>query len=122
MTRPETVSKVLAARLNAGDVDALEALYEDDAVFADYEGAPRGWSAIKAAHLEFLDSGLSLELDDHLVFETGNIALVHWSWTVHRADGSTMQGISAEVLRRQDDGTWKFVIDNSDGSALLGVL
>lgn len=31
-----------------------------------------------------------------------------------------MEGAGAEVLRRQADGSWKFVIDNSDGAAMVG--
>ena len=55
------------------------------------------------------------------MMEADNIALVHWSWTVRGRDGMSTDGTTAEVLRRQPDGSWKFIIDNSDGSALLGV-
>jgi ketosteroid isomerase-like protein len=65
---------------------------------------------------------MTLTLKNSVVFEVDNIALVHWSWTVSRSDGSVMEGVSAEVLRRQADGSWKFLIDNSDGSALVGLL
>jgi ketosteroid isomerase-like protein len=73
-------------------------------------------------HQGFLDEGLSLCLKDSVVFHVDDIALVHWSWTVTHPDGATTDGTSAEVLRRQDDGTWRFVIDNSDGPALIGIL
>jgi ketosteroid isomerase-like protein len=119
---PEAVSKLLEVYLNEGNVDGLEDLYEPGAVFADFEGAIAGWSEIRAAHQRFLDEGLSLTLNEPVVFQTEDIALVHWSWTVTQPDGSTIDGTSAEVLRRQTDRTWKFVIDNSDGSALLGIL
>ena len=69
-----------------------------------------------------MQSGLTLTLKESVVFEADDIALVHWSWSVGRRDGSSAEGVSAEVLRRQADGTWKFIIDNSDGSALVGVL
>ena len=120
--RPELVSKLLEVCLNENDVDGLEGLYEAGAIFVDYEGSVEGWPDIRAAHQGFLDDGLSLALNDSVVFQTDDIALVHWSWTVTQPDGTTNDGISAEVLRRQADGTWKFVIDNSDGSALIGIL
>jgi ketosteroid isomerase-like protein len=63
-----------------------------------------------------------LTLNDSVVFEVDDIALVHWSWTVDHGDGTSTGGISAEVLRRQADGSWKFIIDNSDGSPLVGFL
>jgi hypothetical protein len=115
-------SKLLEVCLNEGNVDELEGLYEPGAIFADFEGAVVGWPGIRATHQRFLDEGLSLTLNDSVVFQTEEIALVHWSWTVTQPDGTTIDGTSAEVLRRQSDRTWKFVIDNSDGSALLGIL
>jgi ketosteroid isomerase-like protein len=120
--RPEMASKLLEACLNEGNVDGLEALYEPEAVFADYEGTAKGWTDIRAAHQRFLDQGLSLSLIDSVVFQAKDTALVHWSWTVTEPDGTTTDSTSAEVLRRQTNGTWKFVIDNSDGSALIGIL
>jgi ketosteroid isomerase-like protein len=119
---PEQISRRLERYLRKGDVDALRDLYESEAVFADYDGTAQGWPAIRAAHQSFLDAGLTLTLIDSLVLEADNIALVHWSWTVQQSDGSSTEGTSAEVLRRQADGSWKFVIDNSDGSALIGLL
>ena len=119
---PELVSKLLEVCLNENDVDGLEGLYETGAIFVDYEGSARGWRDIRAAHQGFLDEGLSLFLNDSVVFQADDIALVHWSWTVTQPDGTATDGTSAEVLRRQTNGTWKFVIDNSDGSALIGIL
>ena len=120
--RPEEASTLLEVCLNEGNVDGLEGLYDPGALFADYEGTAQGWSDIRAAHQRFLDEGLSLTLKDSIVFQAEDIALVHWSWTVTEPDGTTTDGASAEVLRRQTNGTWKFIIDNSDGSVLIGNL
>jgi hypothetical protein len=38
---------------------------------------------------------------------------------MHKRDGSSSGGATAEVVRRQADGTWKYIIDNLDGRALL---
>jgi ketosteroid isomerase-like protein len=117
---PEDVSKVLVARLSEGDIDGLRELYEPGAVFADFDGLATGWPAIARVHRAFLERGSRLALGDPLVIQAGEIALVQWTWTVTRDDGSELSGASAEVLRRQADGSWKFVIDNSDGAALIG--
>jgi ketosteroid isomerase-like protein len=116
---PDQVSALLASLLRSGDVEAVMALYEDDAVFADLAGAVRGTVGIRAAHQSFVDSGNTLSLNHSVVFEVDDIALVHWAWTVTRIDGSSMDGVSAEVLRRRPNEDWKYVIDNSDGSALI---
>jgi hypothetical protein len=67
----------------------------------------------------YLDSGAKLAFGEPLVFPAGELALVHTPWTMHMLNGSSSEGATAEVLRRQGDGTWKFVIDNPDGTALL---
>jgi uncharacterized protein (TIGR02246 family) len=118
--QPEQVSEVLAALLDKGDTGTVADLYEDDAVFADFDDTVTGLDRIVEAHQQFSDGGMRLILNESVVFEVDDIALVHWSWTVRNADGSSRNGISAEVLRRQSDGTWKFIIDNSDGTALVG--
>ena len=92
---PELVSRLFEACLAANDLDSLRDLYEEDAGFA-------------------------LSLRDSVVFKIDDIALVNWSWAATSPDGGSVDGISAEVLRRQTDGSWKFIIDNSDVSALLG--
>lgn len=49
----------------------------------------------------------------------------HGTSTGHEQIRATLKayldsGATAEVVRRQADGSWKYVIDNPDGSALLG--
>lgn len=121
-TKPEAVTEMLVTFLNDGDLDSIVGLYESGAVFADYEGVAKGTTEIRAAHQAFLNEALTLTLKESLTLEADDIALVHWSWTVARGDGSTSDGVSAEVLRRQPDGQWKFIIDNSDGAGLIGHL
>jgi ketosteroid isomerase-like protein len=116
---PEQTGRRLEALLRAGDVNGVMDLYEDDSLFADLSGAVRGIDEIRAAHRRFLDEGNTLDLDRAVTLEAGGIALVHWAWTVTGDDGSRLRGTSAEVLRRQPDGTWKYVVDNSDGPAVL---
>jgi uncharacterized protein (TIGR02246 family) len=120
MQTPEGTGRRLEALLRAGDLDGVMALYEDDAVFADLSGAVRGADEIRAAHCRFLDEGNTLHLDRAATFEAGDVALVHWAWTVTNPGSPPLRGTSAEVLRRQPDGEWKYLLDNSDGPAVLG--
>lgn len=48
-----------------------------------------------------------------------DLALVQNVWTLTTASGDTSNGVTVEVARRQSDGRWKYVIDSSDGAALL---
>jgi len=52
-----------------------------------------------------------MELETRSVVELGEgLAVLHASWTLHTS-GSTARGLSTEVVRRQPNGTWLFVID-----------
>ena len=94
-------------------------LYEHDAVFTNKRGAHVGSMAIRNVLQGYLDTGASIGMNDSVVSEAGDLALVHWSWTMLFPDGRTAEGPTAEVLRKQDDGSWEFIIDNPEGPALL---
>jgi len=102
------------------DLDGLLSLYEDDAVFPTPRSTATGLDEIRQTLQAYLDSGATLVFGEPLVFPAGDLALIHTAWTMNLPDGSSSEGATAEVVRRQTDGTWKYVIDNPDGTALLG--
>ena len=116
---PGEASKLFEARFAAGDIDGLMELYEEDAVFTNAQGAHGGSEAVRAVLGGYLSSGASIAMNESVAFEAGDLALVHWSWTMDFPDGRVAEGATAEVLRRQEDGSWKFIIDNPDGPALI---
>jgi ketosteroid isomerase-like protein len=95
-------------------------LYEGGAVFANAQGAHEGPDAIRKVLAGYLSTGASIAMNESVAFEAGDLALVHWAWTMRFPDDRIAEGSTAEVLRRQGDGSWKFIIDNPDGPALLG--
>ena len=103
-----------------GDLDGMMSLYEEGAAFPTPHGTSTGHEQIRATLKAYVDSGAKLAFGESLVFVAGDLALVHTPWTMTMPDGSTPGGATAEVVRRQSDGSWKYVIDNPDGSALLG--
>ena len=118
--RPGHASKLFEARFGAGDLDGLMELYEHDAVFTNARGAHIGTEAIREVLAGYLSTVASITMNESVAFEAGDLALVHWSWTMDFPDGRQAEGATAEVLRRQPDGSWKFLIDNPDGPALIG--
>jgi ketosteroid isomerase-like protein len=118
LSTPERATLALVSLLEGGDLEGVMELYEEGAVFVDLAGEVRG-DGIREAHQRFRDEGNRLILRRSVVYEANEIALVHWEWEVSLSDGSSIEGVSAEVLRRQADGDWKFVIDNSDGESVL---
>ena len=119
LSTPGGATFALVSLMEAGDLDGIADLYEERAVFVDLEGEVRG-DGIREAHRSFMEAGNRLILRRSVVYEANGIALVHWEWEVSLGDRSSIEGVSAEVLRRQPDGVWKFVIDNSDGVETLG--
>lgn len=88
--RPSEASKQFEASFAAGDLEALMHLYEQDAVFTNARGAHVGSEAIRNVLQGYLDSGASIRMNDSVAFEAGDIALVHWAWTMHFPDGPAL--------------------------------
>ena len=115
--RPEETDLLIMEALNAGDLEAVLALYESDATFVPEPGKPAtGLLAIREAVSGFLALKPRLTIEVPQVTESGDLALLCSRWTLKGTapDGSPVDlaGQGAEVVRRQADGTWKFVIDN----------
>lgn len=114
---PEAVDELFERHLNAGDLEALVSLYEEDAVFVPQPGVVRaGRPAIREAFEAFLAARPRLHLRVAQVVRSGDLAVLYgeWSGTVTDPAGATQSiaGRSIEVVRRQADGTWRFVVDD----------
>ena len=120
-TEPEQMHGMFEQAFNAGDIDALIALYEPDATLIPQPGAvAEGTAAIREALRWFLDRGGRITLDTKLVLRVGDLAFLANRWSLTGGtmpDGSpaALGATTAEVARRQPDGTWLYVIDNAWG-------
>ena len=118
---PQQVLQSIVSGINSGDLDSLMPLYESDAAFATQPGdlAP-GTPGIRAALDGFISMNGTLDLEVTRVLEVDDLALVVgvWSFNGTGPDGAPVQlaAKNADVLRRQTDGSWRFVIDNPWGT------
>jgi ketosteroid isomerase-like protein len=120
MTPEEVLSSVIDG-INAGDLDSLMTLYEPLACFASQPGqlanSPEG---IRESLRGFIDMNGKLDLKVKRVLKASDLALVtsEWSFSGTGSDGKHVDitSKSADVLRQQPDGTWRFVIDNPWGT------
>jgi uncharacterized protein (TIGR02246 family) len=122
MTRtPADVIRSFAERLNRGDVDGALELYEPEATFVPEPGTTvAGRAGIREALERFAALKPRLTGKIQAVREGGDVALVlnRWRLEGRGPEGPVeMSGTSADVLRRQDDGTWRVVIDDPWGAA-----
>ena len=118
---PEQVLASIAEGINTGNLDALVALYEPQAAFAIQPGSlNHGLPGIREALAGFIAMKGTLDLKVNRVLEASELALVTtvWSFTGTGPDGKPVKlaAKSADVLRRQADGSWRFVIDNPWGT------
>jgi uncharacterized protein (TIGR02246 family) len=118
---PEQVLTSIVDGINTGNLDALMPLYEPHAVFAPQPGSlARGLSGVRESLAAFTDMKGTLDLKVTRVLEASDLALVVGEWSFagigRGGEPVTLAGHNADVLRRQSDGSWRFVIDNPWGT------
>jgi uncharacterized protein (TIGR02246 family) len=120
-TEPEQMHGLFEQAFNAGDLDALMELYEPDAALIPRPGAVvEGTAAVRESLQWFLDRRGQITLDTKLVVRVGDVAFLANRWSLTGGtmpDGSPAElgAATAEVARRQPDGTWRYLIDNAWG-------
>lgn len=119
ITDPSQSNATFARIFNEGrDVEAWLLLYEPDATLLYGAGPAIGKDAIRGvlaelakapgviqSHLNFceINGGIAVTRADHRLMHEGKVV---------------MSGSAIEVLRRQPDGTWLFIIDHPLGASL----
>ena len=102
---PQDLERLLVSRERAADVDGMAVLYEPYAVLDCLGGRlTLGREAIRTFYARLLATGRKFDFGDQRpVIISGDLALT----STRLPDGS----VTAEVARRQGDGTWLWVID-----------
>ena len=113
------VDQLFAKALEAGDLEAIVALYEPQAVVPGQSGQPPavGPDQIREAMRPFIElKPTNVVLAATIVAELDGVAILYddWRGTGHAPDGSEtpLEGKAIEVVRRQADGSWKFIFDD----------
>ena len=125
MNSPETAVREFFKTFNQGNIEAILAFYEPKAAFEAQPGqVAEGTAALRVAINGFLAMKPTLSMGRYQAIIAGDIALSIAKWTLKGTgpDGKTiqMEGTTTDVLRRQADGRWLFVIDNPWGVGILG--
>ncbi len=120
--KPEECDLLIAEYINEGNLDAAVELYEPGATFVAEPGkAITGQAAIREALKAMLAGKPRLTMKVPIVLQNGELAFTVSDYTIVTtgADGrpATISARGTEVVRRQPDGTWRFVIDNPTGTA-----
>ena len=114
---PAEIHTLFQRAFNLGDVEALLALYEPDAVLVVDGKEVMGRESMRKALETFVARHGRMTLETRAVVESRQgLALLYGGWAIEpptkRAADIATRGLSTEVVRQQPDGTWLFVIDN----------
>ena len=114
---PEDVDRLFEERVTAGDLDGVLALYEPGATLVLPEGDLTGTDAFQDSTRQMLAARLRLQMKVTKVVRVGeDLAVLYNDWTgsMIGADGkpTALAGKAIEVVRRQADGTWRFIVDD----------
>ncbi|MCP9471398.1 MAG: DUF4440 domain-containing protein [Nitrospira sp.] len=120
-TTPQMLHSLFIAAFNSGNLDALVALYEPGAALVTPEGATQtGAGQLRTSFQALIGMKGRMTIDTVCVIEADGIALLRGSWSLESSapDGApvTMKGQSIEAARRQQDGSWRFIIDHPFGA------
>ena len=119
---PKEAHDLFVAYFNEGDLEKVISLYEPNATLVMMSEAVQGREAIRNAMGMFLSFKGHMELQVDRIFQTDDVDVLFSSWTLTGSDpqdGSprVTSGQTSDVVRKQPDGNWLFVIDNPEGAA-----
>jgi ketosteroid isomerase-like protein len=122
-TEPGQVIHEFAVLFNKGDLDTIIAeMYEDGAVFnpSPADEPLVGKAAVAEALRHFLSFNGTINILGTRTVQNGDIALTQTRWRLDIPGGEPLENVSAEIVRKQPDGSWRYAIDNPWGALIVG--
>ncbi|MBB4613968.1 YybH family protein [Novosphingobium taihuense] len=109
-------------RMNVGDLEGLVDLYLDDVTYVNPDGKVlHGKAAVREDFTAILALKPQIVLGDrkHLLWRDVALTTNHWRMTFAGPDGKeqVLTGGGIEVMRKQADGGWRYIIDDASRSA-----
>ena len=124
MDSPAAVTQSFLDAFNSGDAGAVANHYETAGVFVQEDGQlVRGAEAMEETLAGFLAKSPRLEIQVSKTIDIGDLVVNAQKWTLTgTAPGGApivMEGSGFDVMRRQTDGSWRMILDNPWGTAIL---
>lgn len=117
---PARLPLVYADALNAGDVDAVLALFHEDAAMDTFGKVLTDPEALRAETVQKIAAQAHLTNKPKSTLIGGDTALttVEWDLEATSPDGAriSLTGTTTAVARRSADGSWRFAVLTVQGS------
>lgn len=113
-SRPEDLHAAFSEAMQAQDVDALLDLYEPNAIVVLPDGTRlTGSDALRAMFDRLVAAGTGMQGTPRKVLVADDVALTSTAYEVESGQSGDQATTTetAEVSRRQPDGSWRVVID-----------
>lgn len=124
---PQEFFALYTEAFNAADVDNIMSLNEPNAVFVYQPNSEpaQGIAAIRQVMKRLLTAQPRFEMQIEHVLQANDVALVYAAWKLTRATpeggDNEISGKGTDIVRRQANNAWLFVVDNPFGiSAIEG--
>jgi uncharacterized protein (TIGR02246 family) len=114
---PQEAHATLAAAFNTGDVATVMSMYDVTGIIVAAPGQPvSGKEKFEEAIKAILSIKGKMEIKTVYCLQTGNIALGRSEWNITDGDEVKISAKGIEVMKQQEDGTWKIAIDQAFGA------
>jgi ketosteroid isomerase-like protein len=105
---PEEICILFRRYMREGDIDSVLTLYDPKAVFLSESEETKKGEALREELATLVAAKTIFDFSIKQVIQSGDIALMHTDWTV--SSPRQMFFYAIEVARRQQDGTWRWLI------------
>lgn len=122
--QPEDMNAAFAEAFNSGDINALLSLYEPNSILINPAGGlDQGIGRFRGTLEDLLQLQGRMTSRNIYCIPFENIALLRAHFILHTQDGNgnpaQVEGHTSEVIRRQTDGSWRYIVDHPSGSEWL---
>ena len=122
------VDEIFVQAMNEGDLDKAMSIYHEDTVFVQAPGEPTitGLSNLRENLKKFIDIKPDLKVELKQFVQAGDVAFFTVKWQIsgtgENGEEISMSSYDGNVVQRQDDGSWRLMIDNPFHAHHIGLL
>lgn len=115
--RAEDTHKTLADAFNTGDVNVVLSMYDFNGIIVPEPDKPvSGKEKFTEAINAILSIKGKMEIKTVYCLQTNDLAVGRSEWNITDGNEVKVDAKGIEVMRQQNDGTWKIVIDHAFGA------